>query len=442
MRYLPHTPADVERMLATIGVKSEAELWRQLIPDTLRLGRALDLPPSLDEPTLKAHLAELAGQNAACRPYAAGSGPLAFLGAGLHPHAIPAAVDMLLQRSEFYTSYTPYQPEIAQGTLQAIFEFQTIVSELTGLDVANASMYDGASGCAEAILMARRVTGRNHTVVAKGLHPEYLQVAHTYLGALPGRIDVVDDATQIGDDVACVVVQNPTFHGTLVDVAPIAAAARAKGAMTIVVTTDPVFWAVGQSPGDAGADIAVSEGIGLALGVSFGGPGVGLFAARPEHVRQMPGRLCGETVDKEGRRGYVLTLSTREQHIRREKATSNICTNQGLVALAFTIHLSILGKVGLARLAKQVYSKACYLAENVPKGYGLAHPGARFFSEICLRVPGGSAARTVERALEKGVVPGVDLGRFGEPDLLLVSVNELHTKADLDRLVQVLGEVA
>jgi len=442
MRYLPHTPADVERMLQTIGVASEADLWRQLIPDALRFKRPLELLPSLDEPTLRAHLADLAGQNAACRPYAPGSGPLAFLGAGLHPHAIPAAVDMLLQRSEFYTSYTPYQPELAQGTLQAIFEFQTIVSELTGLDVANASMYDGATACAEAILMARRVTGKNHTVVARGLHPEYLEVARTYLGALPGSLDVVDDATQIGDDVACVVVQNPSFHGTLVDVAPIAAAARARGAMTIVVTTDPVFYAVGRPPGEVGADIAVSEGIGLALGNSLGGPGVGLFAARAEHVRQMPGRLCGETVDREGRRGYVLTLSTREQHIRREKATSNICTNQGLVALAFTIHLSILGKVGLAQLARLVYSKASYLAGNVPAGYALAHPGKPFFSEICLRVPGGSAARIVERALEKGVVPGVDLGRFGEADLLLVSVNELHGKADLDRLVAVLGEVA
>lgn len=448
MRYLPHTDADIERMLGVIGMPSIAELFRALIPDGVRLDRPLDLPAALDEPTLKMHLHALAARNAA----PGFGGPLAFLGAGLHPHAVPAAVDMLLQRSEFYTSYTPYQPEVSQGTLQAIFEFQTMVAELTGLDIANASMYDGATACAEAVLMARRVTGRNRTLFMGGKHPEYLEVAKTYLAALPGRVQVlprdpITGATDLahveaalGDDVACVVVQNPNFYGTVVDVTPLAEAAHRHGAMCVVVTTDPLFYAVGQAPGTAGADIAVAEGIGLALGSSFGGPGVGLFAARAPHVRQMPGRLVGETVDKEGRRGYVLTLSTREQHIRREKATSNICTNQGLVALAFTIHMALLGKTGLAQLARLVYSKTAYLRDRLEKR--LAYSKAPFFSEVCIRV--GDAQAVVDRALAQGVIPGVPLGRFDEADreLLLIGVSEMHRKEDLDRLVSVLEEVA
>jgi glycine dehydrogenase subunit 1 len=453
VRYLPQTDADVARMLSAVGFPSVDALFAALIPDAVRLRRPLDLPPALDEPTLKVHLHELAARNAAPAPLAPGSGgPLAFLGAGLHPHAIPAAVDMLLQRSEFYTSYTPYQPEVAQGTLQAIFEFQTMVAELTGLDIANASMYDGATACAEAVLMARRLTGRTRTVFMGGKHPEYLEVARTYLAALPGTVDVLprDPRTgatdlaavvaALGDDVACLVVQNPNFYGTVLDVRPLAEAAHEVGALCVVVTTDPVFYAVGKPPGEAGADIAVAEGIGLALGASLGGPGVGLFAARAAHVRQMPGRLCGETVDKDGRRGYVLTLSTREQHIRREKATSNICTNQGLVALAFTIHLSLLGKTGLAQLARLVYSKTAYLRDRLQAR--LAYPQAPTFGELCLRV--GDADRVVARALERGVIPGVPLGRFSakEKDLLLVGVSELHRKEDLDRLVTVLEEVA
>jgi glycine dehydrogenase subunit 1 len=460
MRYIPHTEADVARMLGAAGFSSIDELFAALIPDRVRLRRPLDLPPALDEPTLRAHLHELAGRNAAPRPLApSGAAPLAFLGAGLHPHAVPAAVDMLLQRSEFYTSYTPYQPEVAQGTLQAIFEFQTIVAELTGLEIANASMYDGASACAEAVLMARRVTGRDRTVFLGGKHPEYLEVARTMLHALPGTVDVLPRDTERGhtdaarveaaldDTVACVVVQNPNFYGVVRDIRPIVAAAHARGALVVVITTDPVFYAAGASPGEHGADIAVSEGIGLALGASLGGPGVGLFAARAAHVRQMPGRLCGETVDKDGRPGYVLTLSTREQHIRREKATSNICTNQGLVALAFTIHLSLLGKVGLAQLARLCYSKTMYLREVIRQmGSGrvkLAYPEAPVFNELCLRVA-SDAREVVERCLQRGVIPGVPLGRFNdeEQDLLLVGVSELHRRDELELLARTLAEVA
>ncbi|HKA90961.1 MAG TPA: aminomethyl-transferring glycine dehydrogenase subunit GcvPA [Haliangiales bacterium] len=455
MRYIPHTPADVERMLRSIGAPSLEALWKELIPDALRRKGPLDLPPPLDEPTLRAHLHELAGRNAAARPYAAGAGPLAFLGAGVHPHTIPAAVDMLLQRSEFYTSYTPYQPEVSQGTLQAIFEFQTIVAELTGLEVANASMYDGATACAEAVLMARRVTGRDRTLFLGGKHPEYLEVCRTVLSALPGSVDVVPrnprtgatDPAEVdktmGPDVACVVVQNPTFYGVVLDVAPFVEVAHRHGAMCVVVTTDPAFYAVGRSPGEAGADIAVGEGIGLALGASLGGPGLGLFACRAAHVRQMPGRLCGETVDKDGRRGFVLTLSTREQHIRREKATSNICTNTGLVALAFAIHLSLLGKTGLRELARLVYGKTMYLrGELVKAGFTLAYPDAPIFNEVCLRTS-EDAQKLVDRALARGVIPGVPLGRFdaAESDLLLVGVSELHRKEDLDQLVATLKDV-
>jgi glycine dehydrogenase subunit 1 len=461
MRYLPHTEEDVARMLRVIGASSVEALWQRLIPDAVRLKRPLDLPPSLDEASLKAHLGELAARNGAPRPLAVGStGPLAFLGAGLHPHTIPAAVDMLLQRAEFYTAYTPYQPEVSQGTLQAIFEFQTMVAELTGLENANASMYDGATACAEAILMARRITGRPRVVFLGDVHPEYLATSRTYLRALPGSIDTVpiDNAGQVdpsrleaclGSDVACVVVQNPNFYGVISDVAPLAQAAHQHGALVVQATTDPVAYAICQSPHEGGADIAVAEGIGLALGASFGGPGVGLFATRGEYVRQMPGRLVGETVDKDGRRGYVLTLSTREQHIRREKATSNICTNQGLVALAFTIHLSLLGKTGLLELAKLVYAKTRYLRDQVKttlgkKGYALAFPHAKTFGEVCVRVPGGDAALIVDRALAKNVIPGVALGRFdaAHRELLLMGTSELHRREDLDTLVRVLEEVA
>ncbi len=463
MRYLPHTDADVARMLQAIGLPSIDALFGEMIPARLALGRKLDLPPALDEATLAAHLAELAGKNVAVRPTVPGSGPLAFLGAGHHPHYVPAAVDMLLRRAEFYTSYTPYQPEIAQGTLQAIFEFQSIVCELTGLDVANASMYDGASACAEAVLMARRITGRTRTLVTAGLHPEYLETCRTYLAALPGSVEVVPTtsagATDVarleaqldagdGDDVACLVVQTPSFHGVVEDLARLAACARARGALVIAVTTDPLTWAVAEAPGRAGADIAVAEAIGLALGASFGGPALGLFAAKAEHLRQMPGRLCGETVDKDGRRGYVLTLSTREQHIRRDKATSNICTNTGLVSLAFTINMSLLGRRGFGELARLIYAKTRYLRAQsdrlAARGYALAYPTAPHFSELALRVPGGDAALIATRAAERGVIPGVPLGRFdnAQRDLLLVSVCENHRREDLDRLVAVLEEVA
>jgi glycine dehydrogenase subunit 1 len=459
LRYIPHTDDDVKAMLERIGSGSLKELFAAIIPERLQARTPLDLPPGIDEPTLLGELSELGGKNRVARPYAT-DGTVSFAGCGLVPHAIPTAVDMLLMRSEFYTSYTPYQPEVSQGTLQAIFEFQTMGAELFGLDVANASMYDGSTACAEAVLMARRLTSRPRVLLAAGLHPEYAQVVHAYLGALEGAVvelvpreasGTVDHAAlqkMLGDDVACVVVQTPSYLGLLEDVAEVARLAHEVGALVVTATTEPVALAVMRSPGEAGADIACGEGLGLALPPQMGGPGVGLFAAHEKHVRALPGRLVGETVDHEGRRGYVLTLATREQHIRRERATSNICTNEGLVALAFTIHMAILGRRGFAEMARLSYSKASYLREGVRglggDGYSLRFPDRPAFNEIAVRVRGGDADRVVDECAQKhGVCPGVALGRF-EPELrdtLLVSVSELHRREDLDRLLTTLRTV-
>jgi glycine dehydrogenase subunit 1 len=452
VRYLAHTDADIARMLAVIGTRSLPELWQSLIPSKLQLGRPLDLPPALDESTLLEHLSELASQNQTV-------GRASFLGAGVHPHFIPTAVDMLISRSEFYTSYTPYQPEISQGTLQAIFEYQTLCCELSGLGLANASMYDGSTATAEAVLMARRLTGRPRAVAAVTLHPEYRAVTTTYLHGLDAKLEAVPaapsgqmdlaalDAVLAAGDVGCVVVQSPNFFGVIEDVTAIAARAAKSGARVVSVTTEPLALGLCESPGALGADIAVGEGIGLAIPPTLGGPGLGMFACKddPEFRKQLPGRLVGETVDKRGRRGYVLTLATREQHIRRERATSNICTNTGLVALAFTIHMAMLGRKGFAELARLVYAKAQYARDALGALPGFAHRFAgATFSEFALRVPGGDADKLVRAAEQKGIAAGVACGRFDAAfrDTLLVNVNEMHRKADVDRLAQTLAEVS
>src|SRR4051794_27937754 len=462
MRYIPHTNEDVQRMLRVIGKPSVASLFEH-IPDRLRTKRALDIAP-LDEGSLLAHLGELGGKS---RP-ASGSTPregaaLSFLGAGVTPHIIPSAVDMLLQRSEWYTSYTPYQPEISQGTLQAVFEFQTMVSELFGLPVANASMYDGASAAAEGVLMARRVTGRHRAIVAGALHPQYTQTIDAYLAGsehggheqetmvgwgADGRVSIKDLDARLTEDVACIVVQSPNFFGVVEDLQPLADKAHAKGALLVVVNTEPAAYGVLKSPGAVGADIAVGEGLGLAIPPSCGGPGVGLFACRSEHMRQIPGRLVGETVDKDGKRGYVLTLATREQHIRREKATSNICTNQGLIALAFTIHMALLGRRGLVEMARLSLSKAEYAKKQIygVKGFAPAFSGPTF-NEFAVRVRGGDAGKAVERLAEKGIFAGVPATAPGMSrdaklkDLLIVAVTERHSKTDIERLARSLDEV-
>jgi glycine dehydrogenase subunit 1 len=362
-------------------------------------------------------------------------------------------VDHLIQRSEFLTSYTPYQPEIAQGTLQVLFEFQTQVAALTGMEVANASMYDGSTACGEAMLMAHRLTRRNRSVISGGLHPQYADVCATLAHMAGDRIVRLvpdlkaseDIAAAIDDETSCVIVQSPDFFGNPRDLTPIAAAAHARGALLIAVFTDPVALGALRSPGEMNADIAVGEGQGLGNALNFGGPYVGLFATRAKNVRQMPGRLAGETVDAEGRRSFVLTLSTREQHIRREKATSNICTNSGLCCLAFTIHLSLLGEEGLTRLARINHAKASALADKLAAVQGVSLLTPAFFNEFTLKLS-KPAADIVDALAKKGIIAGVPVSRLlphdpGVKDLLIVAATETTTDEDADAFAAALAEV-
>jgi glycine dehydrogenase subunit 1 len=442
MRYLPLTPADRAEMLSVIGAASIDDLFAD-VPAAARKTELFDLPLHAGEMEVERQLAQLAAMN---RP--AGAGPF-FCGAGAYKHHVPATVDHIIQRSEFLTSYTPYQPEIAQGTLQVLFEFQTQVAALTGLEVANASMYDGSTGCAEAVMMAQRVTRRKKAVLSGGLHPHYAAVTQTIAHAegmeivrRPVAIDAEADVlASIDAETACVVVQTPNVFGTVTDVSKIAEAAHAAGALLIVVTTEAVSFGLLKSPGEMGADIAVAEGQSIGVGLNYGGPYVGLFACREKFVRQMPGRLCGETLDAEGRRGFVLTLSTREQHIRREKATSNICTNSGLCALAFTIHMSLLGERGLRELAAINHSRARELRDALAKVPGVEILTPRFFNELAIRLPTG-AAQMVEALLADGVVAGVPFSRLdpkaGLDDVLLVCATETTTTEDITAFAEAL----
>jgi glycine dehydrogenase subunit 1 len=388
---------------------------------------------------------------------AAGDAPF-FLGCGAYRHHIPASVDHLIQRGEFLTSYTPYQPEIAQGTLQALFEFQTQVARLYGCDVANASMYDGSTACWEAIVMARRITRRSKAILSAGLHPHYVSVATTMAHftqdeldtALPALTDSApgDDMERllaVDEETSAVVVQYPNVLGHIADLSELAARCHEKGALLIAVVTEPVALGLIRSPGEMGADIVVGEGQSLGVGLNFGGPYVGLFACREKHVRQMPGRLAGETHDAAGKRGYVLTLSTREQHIRREKATSNICTNSGLCALAFSIHMSLLGEKGLRDLAELNHAKAVRAAERLSNVPGVELVNGPFFNEFTLKLT--EEARPVLRALaDRGVLGGVSLGRLypdgdGRENGLVVAVTETNTKDDVVAYAAALEEV-
>ncbi|WP_312160130.1 aminomethyl-transferring glycine dehydrogenase subunit GcvPA [Phenylobacterium sp.] len=443
MRYLPLTPADRADMLATIGAGSIDDLFAD-VPQAARKAELFDLPLHAGEMEVERELSGLAAMN---RP--AGAGPF-FCGAGAYKHHVPATVDHIIQRSEFLTSYTPYQPEIAQGTLQVLFEFQTQVAALTGLEVANASMYDGSTACAEAVMMAQRVTRRKKAVLSGGLHPHYAATTQTIAHA--EGMDIVRQAAAIDaeaavldaidGDTAAVVVQTPNVFGVVTDVTKIAQAAHAAGALLIVVTTEAVSYGLLKSPGEMGADIAVAEGQSIGNGLNFGGPYVGLFACREKLVRQMPGRLCGETVDAEGRRGFVLTLSTREQHIRREKATSNICTNSGLCALAFTIHLSLLGERGLRELAALNHARARELRDALAAVPGVQVLTPRFFNEFAIRLKGDAAA-AVEALLADGVVAGVPFSRLdpgaGMDDVLLVAATETTTTQDIQTFAQALA---
>ncbi|HJL17089.1 MAG TPA: aminomethyl-transferring glycine dehydrogenase subunit GcvPA [Sandaracinaceae bacterium LLY-WYZ-13_1] len=450
MRYLPHTEDEIRAMLERIGVGSIDDLF-QAIPPSHRLERPLAVEPALDEASLMAHLEQLADRNDAARA-------LSFLGGGIYDHHVPPAVDQLLTRSEFYTAYTPYQAEVSQGTLQSIYEFQTLVAELFGLEVANASMYDGASATAEALLMARRVTKRSRCLLSRGLHPEYVETARTYLESVdeegpalelaPLTEDGVTDLdaleSLIDEETAAVVIGYPSFLGCVEDLGRAAELCHAKGALLVTTTAEPYALSVLKPPGALGADIAVGEGQPLAVPPQLGGPGVGLFAARQKHVRQLPGRLVGETVDAEGKRGFVLTLSTREQHIRRERATSNICTNHGLIALAFTIRTAMLGRRGFEQVGRLCLSRAEYLKKRIDELERFSVPaGAPTFNEFVVRREEGKAAPLLAALAAKGVLAGLDLGRFyPERDHeILVAVTERHDRASLDRLVEALGSV-
>ena len=437
MRYLPLTADDRAQMLTVIGAADIDALFVD-VPAAARKKDVFDLPRYAGELEVERELAALSAMS---RP--AGEGPF-FCGAGAYRHHVPATVDHIIQRSEFLTSYTPYQPEIAQGTLQVLFEFQTQVAALTGLDVANASMYDGSTACAEAVMMAKRVTRREKAILSGGLHPHYAATTQTIAHA--EGMNIVRQAAAIDAeaaviaaidaDTACVVVQTPNVFGVVTDVTKIAEAAHAAGALLIVVTTEAVSFGLLKSPGEMGADIAVAEGQSIGNALNYGGPYVGLFAVREKLVRQMPGRVCGETLDADGRRGFVLTLSTREQHIRRDKATSNICTNSGLCALAFTIHMSLLGGAGLSQLAKVNHSRARELKAAV-EAVGLEVLTPRFFNEIAVRVQ-GSAAALVEALLADGVIAGVPYSRLDPhadmDDVLLLAATETTTTADIAAL--------
>ena len=438
MRYLPLTADDRAQMLAVVGAARVDELFID-VPAAARLPGLIDLPRHAGEIEVERALTAMAG-----RSRAAGAGPF-FCGAGAYRHHVPASVDHLIQRSEFLTSYTPYQPEIAQGTLQALFEFQTQVAALTGLPVANASMYDGSTACAEAVMMAARVTRKRRAILSGGVHPHYDDAAHTLAHSagietvrLPAAIDAEAAVLEAIDaDTACVVVQTPNVFGQVTDITAIAAAAKAAGALTIVVTTEAVAFGLLKSPGEMGADIAVAEGASIGVGLNFGGPYVGLFACREALMRQMPGRLCGETVDAAGQRGFVLTLSTREQHIRRDKATSNICTNAGLCALAFTIHMSLLGGTGLAALARINHARARRLRDAVAGIAGVEVLTARFFNEFALRLP-KPASEVADALAERGILAGVPFSRLdpeaGFDDVLLLAATEMTTDQDIAAL--------
>ncbi len=442
MRYLPNTADDRQAMLAAIGVGSIEDLLVK-VPPKARLSRPLGLPPALAETDLVRELRARAARNADADSY------VCFLGAGAYDHYVPSPIDHLVRRGEFFTAYTPYQPEASQGTLRTIYEYQTMIAELTGMDVANASLYDGASSVAEAVLMAQAATGRDEVVLAGGLHPLYRRVVATYtrprlrLRDVPAPEGVLDlDAARraLGERTAALVVQSPNFYGVLEDVAAAAGAAHAVGALLVVVT-DPVNLGVLEAPGRLGADIVVGEGQGLGVPLSYGGPYLGVFAARQEFVRRLPGRLVGATVDLDGRRGFVLTLQTREQHIRRARATSNICTNVALCALMATIYLAILGKRGLVEVGELAMAKAHYAAERLTAVPGVSlRFRAPFFKEFTLRLP-RSPERVVRRLLRDRILAGVPLKPFERrlADCLLVAVTEKRTREEIDAFAAALA---
>jgi len=434
-------------MLEAIGLRSAEELFDS-IPQDLRLQRPLNTPAALSEIELLDQFEQMATRNPAAKR-------ISFMGGGAYSHYIPTIVDHILQRSEFFTAYTPYQPEISQGTLQTIFEFQTLVCQLTGMEVANASMYDGSTALAEAVLMAERVTKRSKAIASTSAHPQYLEVVRTYVQHAGIHLEVVpfDERTgqswkllaeAVDNETAALVVQSPNFFGCVEDVSALADAAHAKGALLVVVITEAMSLGLLKSPGACGADIVVAEGQSFGVPLSFGGPYLGLFATREKYARQIPGRLVGEAYDKQGRRGFVLTLATREQHIRREKATSNICTNEGLIALAATVYLETMGRRGVQEAAHQCAQKAAYAARAIAKvkGYSLPFSGP-CFNEFVVRGPIKSVELLSRLGKEKGIDAGIALSQFmpDRPNDFVVCVTETNSRAQIDALVDGLAEL-
>jgi glycine dehydrogenase subunit 1 len=445
MPYIPHTPDDRQAMLEAIGVRSVDELF-EMVPAELRLRRDLKLPAAMGELELSTHMSTLAGRN---RP--AGQS-VSFLGAGSYDHFIPALVDFVSSRSEFYTAYTPYQAEASQGTLQAMFEYQTLITQLTGMDVSNASLYDGGSAVAEAVLMAVEATRRwGRVVIAGSVHPEYRQVLATYLANLnvelvtletpEGAVKPDDLAAALNDQTACVLVQHPNFFGCLEEVDLLAEITHQAGAM-FIVSVDPISLGLLKRPGEYGADIVVAEGQPLGNPMAFGGPYLGIMACREPFVRRMPGRLVGQTVDRRGKRCWVLTLQTREQHIRREKATSNICTNQGLLALRATVYLASMGPTGIRSVAELCLQKSRYAFDKLTAGKIVQPVFDRpTFKEFVVRVADGRVDERLEAAASQGIFAGVPLARWYPElaDCVLVAVTEKRTKSEIDQLATALN---
>lgn len=433
-------------MLHQVGLNSAEELFDS-IPKDLRLSRNLKTPAALSEIELLTGFETLADQNSGARR-------TSFLGAGAYQHYIPTVVDHIISRSEFFTAYTPYQPEISQGTLQSIFEFQSLVCQLTGMEVANASMYDGSTALAEAVLMAERVTKRSKVVACGAIHPEYLEVITTYVqhagiellhcdvDSKTGQTSLVENL--LDDKTAALVVQSPNFFGCIEDVSALAERAHSVGALLIVAVTESISLGLLKSPGACGADIVVAEGQSFGVPLSFGGPYVGLFATREKYARQIPGRLVGEAYDKKGRRGFVLTLATREQHIRREKATSNICTNEGLIALAATVYLETMGRRGLQEVAQQCAQKTAYAAKRIGEleGFSVPFTGPRF-NEFVVRAPIEARELLSRLAKERNFTGGLPLSRYfpERPNEFLVCVTEINTRAQIEGLAEGLAAI-
>jgi len=442
LRYIPNSPEERKEMLESIGLASAEELFDS-IPSDLLLKRPLNTPAALSEIELLNQFEQMGARNAGARR-------TSFLGGGAYSHYIPTIVDHILSRSEFFTAYTPYQPEISQGTLQTIFEFQTLVCQLTGMEVANASMYDGSTALAEAVLMAERVTKRSKVIASSAGHPQYLEVVRTYVQHAGIHLELAqfDEKTgqssksladAVDDQTAALVVQSPNFFGCIEDLAALADAAHAKGALLVVAITEAMSLGLLKSPGACGADIVLAEGQSFGVPLSFGGPYVGLFATREKYARQIPGRLVGEAYDKNGRRGFVLTLATREQHIRREKATSNICTNEGLIALAATVYLETMGRRGIQEVAHQCAQKAAYARKAIGSLNGYSLPfSAASFNEFVVRGPGNAAELLARLAKEKQIDAGIALSRFmsDRPNDFLVCVTEINSREQIDALVE------